>query len=64
VVVAGGPDFLRVVVGDGRAFGLDRGGAEARELQFLFKRTLRGLGLVDRLVFVFVLLVLKTEQGV
>ena len=64
MVITGGPDFLRVVVGDRSAFGLDRGGAEARKLQFFFERTLRGLGLVDRLVFVFVLLVLKAEQGV
>ena len=64
VVVASRPDFLSIVVDNTSTFGLDRSGAEARKLQFLFERTLRGLCLVDRLMLVFVLLVLKTEQGV
>ena len=64
VVVTSSERFLRVVVGDRGAFRLDGGSPEARQLHFLFERTLRGLGLVNLGVLVLVLAVLQTEEGI
>ena len=64
VVVTGGPCFLRVVISDGLAFVLDRGGREARQLRFFLEGTLRSFHFVDFLVLFAVASVFQTEQGV
>ena len=64
VCIASREDFLCVIVGNCAAFVLHRSGGEARQFGFLFKRTLRRLGLIDLFVLLTVGGILKTKQSI
>ena len=64
VRITRGERFLSVVIGDRRAFGFHRSSTKAGELHFFFERAFGSFGLIDLSVLVFILGILKTEQGV